>query len=252
MDHSDDPLRFPRTLNKNKWENYLQRDLTNKEQMLFQNYKNERYMNQMIHNLREICTLNNLKIPLLTQNDGDCLFESLVYHNIGSSIISLRRGLSQIMFLFKKNKNFFPNQDSTLEELFNNINEIEYVLVTNRYKQKRVYKYNYDAMCQDMCNSSSWTRLPTELILMVISFIYQVEIKILTDSTDFIHTIKTCENSTKTIFLGHLGESHYLPVDHINENEYMTEPEKLVYNDAYNFFLKWAQCMEENVRKQKS
>lgn len=40
-------------------------------------------------------------------------------------------------------------------------------------------------MCQDLVSNSSWTRLPMELILMVISNIFNLKFVIINDSDDY-------------------------------------------------------------------
>ena len=109
---------------------------------------------------------------------------------------------------------FFPNLTITPEEIFNNANEIDFV------KDKvtgQVYEYNYDMMICDLRTNYSWERLPTELILMTISRLYEVKILIYHNKTQYINEINVWkgiinDEDLEIIRLGHINEEHYVPV----------------------------------------
>lgn len=253
-------LKFPRSLVSRTWRKYLKRNLTPKEYYILENYKTELKLNKDVSGLHEKCFINNLYVPLLSNSDGNCMFQSLNYHKIGSSIVSLRRGLATIMYLFKDQKNFIWS-DTTLKEMFDPFNDIEYVArnikSTNEYGEevitKKFYKYTFNIMCQDLSNNYSWGKLPTELILRVISYLYKVEIVIINSSPDSVDiTINSHQNveegvpALRRIYLGQLDESHYLPIEMLKDGE---EAEPIFYMDAHDKFFAWADNMEVMMKR---
>jgi hypothetical protein len=267
-------FKFPRTLNINNWKEYIGRNLTHEERILLMDFKAEVHMNKMMMELYEKCEPKKLYVPKLSITDGNCMFDSLNYHKIGNSPDELRQGLAIILYIFGDYKDFLPQIGTTLKETFGLMNEIEIVKCTKKitsavYEKDEIgdmpdkymntkeiteyCKYTYDAMCQDLSSSHSWSRLPTELILMVISIIYRVEIIILNSGTTYEHVINADpENVKQKIYLGHLGESHYVPLDIINESNESeeTHPKRLFYNNAQLQFLKWAHEMEDSKIKE--
>lgn len=248
-------LYFPRTISHKVWEHYLGRYLTYQEKFILEGYRAEKYMNQMLDDLYAQCLKKkNYYVPLLSSLDGNCLFESLLYHKIGSSVEQLRRTLALIMYLYKSYKGFFPNREESLEELFVPFNCVEYVVCKKKVSgefQKDFYKYTYNVMCQDLSNSHSWTRLNTQLVLMVLSYIYKLEFVILTNRDEYQHendnvmiinTNASDQTDIKKIYLGILGESHYVPIDILEEDEAL---EPLYYNDAKIQLMKWATDIEK-------
>ena len=239
-----DELRFPKSFKEFKWISYLSRSLSDSESNILQNFAQERMFNKSIEALHGNCLINNLRVASLTNMHGNCLFESLMYHGIGTDIKSFRKGLASLLYFYKDVKNFIPNTDMTLNEMFVMGNEIEYVC---RYhnSEKIYYKYSYNIMCQDLSNADSWTKLPTEFILRVISYIYKKKIVIVGSNSDYLHIIDSHpESESNIIYLGHLGESHYVAVGAImSEADY----KPVYYNEAKLKFIKWARKMEENV-----
>lgn len=249
-------LKFPTLMIKTsweecveKWETYLNRKLTKKEFQLLNNIQSEKQSNIVMRHLHRDCKKHNLYIPLLSESNGNCLFESLVHHGIGSSIENLRRGLAVFMYMYKNKKNLLPNNQESLAELFAMFNEIEIVKCYDpTTKTKRPVKYTYDVMCQDLHNLYSWIHLLTELILLVVSYIYKTKIMIIkhnnADDKEFIHIVDaydgTGENIDKTVYLGHLGESHYVPVDVITG-----EHIELYYDTARKEYRTWALEMQK-------
>ncbi len=241
-------LQFPKNLKEKLWTEYLERPLTYEERHILDSVRLENNINRKIKEMYDICKKKNMYISKLTNMDGNCLFESLNYHNIGFDVLSLRAGLATLMYFFKTTKNFFPHLDSSLEELFNSYNEVEYVYTAKEVQidgeKDRIiefYKYTYNVMCQDLMNESSWSKLPTQIILMVISYLYKVNIVIINNVNEYEMNINVYESiqnkpAIKTIFLGNLGESHYLPIDILKENE---EVNALAYTYAIDNFFKW-------------
>ena len=241
-------LQFPKTINQKIWNEYLGRQLSQHERYLLEDYRAEKYMNNMMKDLYVQCKNKKLFVPMLTNLDGNCMFESLVYHGVTSSVMEIRRILSLIMYLYKNYKGFLPNIDMTLEEIFNMANEIECVVrrtKVNNEVVKDYYKYTYNVMCQDLSNNHSWSRLPTQLILMVLSYIYKLEFIVVGSNSEYENKVNVYENptfNTKKIYLGHLGESHYVPLD-ILTDDYDLDP--LFYNHAKTALIDWAESMEK-------
>lgn len=239
-----DQLKFPRSYKERRWYKYLGRMLTDFEGTILQNFSQEKVFNQSIVSLHNNCMMNNLRVSSLTNMYGNCLFESLMYHGIGTDVKNFRKGLASLLYFYKDIKNFIPNTDMTLEEMFVLWNEIEYVCCyTKPDTENRYYKYSYNIMCQDLSNADSWTKLPTEFLLRVISHIYSLRIIIVGSTSDYLITIEST-NPKDTIYLGHLGESHYVAVDRMADIENFVP---LFYKDSRKAFIKWAQAMEEKV-----
>ncbi len=197
------------------------------ESELLRKLQIEMTMNKMIQFINNHVKDNNMKINHLTQFSGDCLYESLVYLKIGKDIDNLKRCISYMIYIFRDYKNFFPNQKESLKELFMNFNDIEFVYCKN---DGRLYKYTYEIMCQDLLDTSGWTRAPTQLILMFISKIFNLNIHIINES-GFEYSIYFDESSDN-IYLAHLAESHYMPISKkINDDV-------IEYKYFYNQFQK--------------
>lgn len=234
----------PRTLNENKWIQYLGRLLTKEESSLLERCKSEMYMNKLLSGLYSQASKKSLCVGALTEADGNCLFHSLVFHKLGNNATDLRRYISVLMFVFQKKENLFPNMKESLEELFNNINEIETVARNDGLE----CKYTYEVMCKDLSNEYTWSRLPTELIITLISFIFRVEIIIITNMNDYEQKINAYQGSDigylETIYLGLVDEFHYVPLIKITNPE---DYKQLYYREAQLRFQMWT----ETVRYQR-
>jgi hypothetical protein len=233
-------MDFPRSFNHNIWKNYLQRPLLTEEFFILENAKSEKHFNETLEEIHNIGLNKGLYISYLTKLHGNCLFESLIDYGIGSSVESLREAMSYLLYIYGDYKSFFETQEETIKELFLFSNEIEYVYCP---EENAFYKYTFDVMCQDMANDNSWTRLPTQLFLMVISKLYNTEIVIIHDS-GYESVINTNKNAINQIHLGLMGESHYIPLKKINENTDISPPR---YNDAKIAFFIWAVKMWNNL-----
>ncbi len=207
---------------------------------MFVDVKIEMAFNNDLRELQEIAHTKNKCVGTLTGMDGNCLFESLIYHKVFTGNIQLiRRALSGLLYYLKDEVDIFNNGETrTVEQLFNDTNEIEYVL---NYKDDKVYKYDFATMCVDLATDKSWTRLPTMLLLMLISKIYNTTIVILKNTSTYEIVIDSNLNNseTRTIHLGNINETHYVPLD--NKNEYSRI---LEYDDAKREMRNWVMQVE--------
>jgi hypothetical protein len=224
-------LEFPRTINIFQWTKFLNRELTNEEKHLFNTVRMEKMLNIQLEKINENINKKNLEISYLTPLDGNCLFESLSHLGLGNNSNELRKAICYLMIIFKDYKNFFPDQTETISELFQVFNEIEYV---HCRQDSRIYKYSFEVMCQDLYEACNWTRLPTQLILMFISKIFNLNIIIIQEN-GFEHNIFVGDKEAIPIYLAHLSESHYLPIDKVKDSL-----KELEYDNCKNNFLEWA------------
>jgi hypothetical protein len=213
-------LWYPDKPDIDLWESYLNRELTLKEKNILLDVVMEKELNNCIKGLQQNLLGNNCFIPSLTNNNGNCLFESLGILGYGDNDLNIqphimiRNNLSSMLLYMRNIEDFFPNLSITPEEIFNNSNEVEFV---KNNKTGEVYVYNYDMMICDLRTNYSWERLPTELILMTISRIYQVKILIYHNKTQYVNEVnvwkgKIPDESIDIIRLGHINEEHYIPV----------------------------------------
>jgi len=236
-------LKFPRTINMFEWTKYLNRELTNEEQCLFHSVKTEKMMNIQLEKINQIIKNKGLEISNLSVLDGNCLFDSLSSLGLANNSDELRKGLTYLLILYQDYSNFFPDQKESIKELFNSFNEVEFV---HCKQDSKIYKYTFDVMCQDMFESCNWTRLNTELILMFLSKLFNINITIIQDS-GFEHNIFLGDNTATTIYLAHVAEAHYLPIDKIVDDK-----QKYVeYDICKKTFLSWAvkQAYEKHQRE---
>lgn len=240
--------QFPRSVNSKVWKTYLGRNLTPKEYHLLSQFRTEIAFNKQLNVLHDQCDQGNMFIPCLPDMDGNCLFNSLIEHGIGETVESLRIGLATVMYTFQNYNNFIPETKMTLKEMFDLSNDIEYVGTYNRETgERKFYKYTYNVMCQDLSNVNSWSKLPTELILRVISVLYKGKIHIVHPDTKWISSVDSFENcdikpEMQDLHLGLLGETHYVPISEKREG---FTYRRLVYEDAKNDFKLWAFRMEK-------
>lgn len=227
--------RYKSTLKISYWEKYLGRKLKRKEFYIIKQAESEHLMNRKIIDIYNSAIKNNLYIPQLTTLVGNCIFESLQYHQICNNIDEFRCGLAYLLLLFKDQKYFIPNQEMSLEEMFNMSNDIETIYCSNN---KRLYKYTFTTMCLDLAKNKSWGRLHTQLIFLAISAILNLKINIY-HNNGHITEIKTIENeNTLTIYLGLIDEYHYIPIS--IKIGHITEESCPKYIDNINNFHYWA------------
>jgi hypothetical protein len=234
--------KYESTVNKEYWRNLLCRNLTSEESYILGNTKCEKVINARIKQINSFGETYGLYIPMLTNMHGNCIFETLQYFNLCDDIDELRSGIALVMLIFKNTKNFIPNQELTLAELFSFRNEVNHVFCKIT---KKLYKYNFDAMCIDLAMDCSWTRLNTELILTVMSIILNLKFMIFHDN-GHITTICINENeNTKSIHMGLVEEVHYFPLD--KKPDPSEEYESPKYTKALKVFHKWAQSVTRNI-----
>lgn len=263
-------LRFPRTIQESSWIYYLGRNLNYTERNILSNVKTEYDMNQRLTEIYQILEEKNNKIisddqnnyryyvPELTNLDGNCLFESLVYHGLANSVNDIRQGMAYILFLFKDYQDLFPNFNMSLKEMYDMTNEIEYVRLSRYDKdgyriltpdsEPKVYKYSYNVMCQDLTTGHSWSKLPTEILLRTLSLMFNLNITVFHNNGHQTN-INAYADSTEqipeltNIYLGHLGESHYIPIDTYDTDE-LLEQKQIFYSNDRKEFKKWALHIE--------
>ena len=204
------------------WEKLLNRTLDSDEKSIFHQVWNETSLNFDIKILQKNIIKNHCYIKSITNYVGNCLFESLGSLGLGDNDLNIkpsemiRKNLASLLLSVKTEIGFFPNlPNSTPEEIFMNYNEIEFVKDS---KTKQIYIYDYDMMIYDLASNYSWTRLPTEFLLMSISRIYQIEILIYHNKSEYINKINVLNNVVESnnyekIRLGLINEEHYFPLN---------------------------------------
>lgn len=254
---------YPRTIKESKWKEYLGRELEDFERHILHNTLLEIRFNisKMIPLYKKLYKYN-MVVPKLTELEGNCFFESLVYHGIGDEPINLRKFLAYMMYQLRDYKNIIPGQNLTPKELyqFEIYDQIEYLYCKENNK---LYKNNYDIMCMDLSTPHSWSILPINLIMFIISRIFNVEIKFIkdTDSMDTnFRTINAYENledkpNLQTIYLGHILESHYIPIIYYTSETELTQEKYLesvlYYESNKAIFHKWGLLMENKLKEEK-
>lgn len=225
-------MRLPSYPNVEKLSKSLNRKLTKKEKIIIEDADDEIQMNKSIKELITNLKNKEIYIPRLSVDDGNCLYDSICYHITDINIIELRKLLSNFLKIYKDSKNIFINQELTFKEMFIIQNEIEYL---HDKENDVIYKYTYDIMCADLACNNSWKRLPTEIILYCISYIFDINIKIC-HNNGYTHDICSIEKPLKTIYLGLINESHYIPLD-IDNNKHKI----LLYNECIDKYNIWRQ-----------
>jgi len=245
------------------WENILSRTLDSDEKKLFHQIWNDKSLNIDIKMLQKSIIKKHCYIKSKTTNVGNCLFESLGSLDLGNNDLDIkpsemiRKNLGALLLAVKTEIGFFPNLPNfTPEEIFTNYNEIEFV---KDLKSKTVYIYDYDMMIYDLVSNYSWTRLPTEFLLMAISRIYQLEILIYHNKSNFVNKINVWNNILDTnciekIRLGLINEEHYFPLlelpdDLKNDSTVIDEIIKtdIKYDNNIKKFKKWSKVMMDSM-----
>jgi hypothetical protein len=223
--------------NPSYWEKYLDRELTREEIAIIECAKGERTFNRQIKQISDYAMTRSLYIPMLTEMYGNCIFESLDYFKLCPDIDVMRQGIAIMMLQFKDMKNFIPGQDLTLNEIFQMRNDIDFVWCK---KSKKLYKYNFDAMCCDLSTDCAWTRFDTEIVLTFISIFLNLRIIILHDTNYCTEICCVSYEMTVTIHLGLIGELHYIPLDNTNDTDTYPCPK---YDESLKTFHRWGRLM---------
>ena len=249
-------INFDLNLDIDKWEKKLNRNLNIEEKILFVKVLNEKEINKKIFYFKKIIMKSNCFIKAITNYEGNCLFESLISLGITDNLIGdnknmlLRENISSILLENENNKDFFPNLKISPKEIFNNMNEIETIKEDNKEK-----KYDYHMMIDDLKKNGSWKNLPTELILMIISRIYNLKIIIFHDRTHYTSEINQYYDEKYNIIrLGLIGEEHYFPILELDK-ELHDNPDvikeildkKIEYNNYKNIFKSWSKVQKELI-----
>ena len=220
------------TPNVHKWTKILSRTLTKKEKHLIENTKAEQHMNKKIKELIKKVS-DNIYIPRLSVTDGNCMYDSICYHLETINAIELRKLTANFMRIYKNYKKLFHMIDLSLYEMFSIQNEIKYVLDK---KTGITYKYSYDIMCSDLECDSSWHRLPTEIILLCISYIFDAQINIYHNNGHVTQLMST-NKINKVIYLGLIDETHYIPLD--KQKNIDKCDNILLYNNYSDDYIEW-------------
>jgi hypothetical protein len=132
----------------------------------------------------------------------------------------------------------------------------------------QIYVYDYDMMIYDLNSNYSWSRLPMEFLLMAISRIYQVEILIYHNKTNYINKINIWDKIQNNysnydnydniviekIRLGQINEEHYFPLLKLTD-ELKSNPDiideilrtEIKYDKYIRQFKKWSKVMMESI-----
>lgn len=238
------------TLNENYLMSILQRPLTKKEMKMIKKVRSEKKNNLAIERIHKKALTNNLYIPCLTRQNGDCLFESLEHVGLCESSEEMRQISAMLFFLFGNCK-LVDSYDATLKSIFEMTNEIPYVYCHNNNK---MYKYTYYTMCVDMYTPGSWSRLPTEILLTVLSSFFKVRFRIHHDSgnvtticTDQLNKTLPLDDPSCNITLGLIDESHYIPLIPLDK-KVLRSIKLLQYTDEHRKFINWMKKIEDGYK----
>lgn len=247
----------------NFWEQILSRKLYYEEKKIIYGVLLEEELNSNIKCLQKNLIKFNCYIKSITNNIGNCLFESLASFGLGDNDlhiqpqVMIRKNIASILLAIKTEIKFFPNVNLTPENLFNNTNEIDMI---KDIKTNEIYIYNYDTMILDLSYNFSWKRLPTEFILMTISRIYQVKILIYHNKSNYVNIINVWDGIINddlidVIRLGQINEEHYFPVLELSD-ELKNKPHilfkninsQIYYKQNITKFNKWSKTMIESLQ----
>lgn len=229
------------------WEDFIGRELSLEEKFLLLETKIENKINNNIKLIQNFIKDKNLTIKKLTNMQGNCLFESLNNINLFNEEVDFRKILFFLLIILKNEnlENIFNCKDllaPTLNQMFEITNEIKYVYCKNNNK---LYVYDYDTMCYDVLGNNNWQRLPTELILRLLSLFLSININII-HNNNYITEIKS-NNHDDNFFLGLIGENHYIPIEYLDNN--CDEKKNLKYTESAKNFHRWAKLMSVKCNK---
>lgn len=171
-----------------------------------------RKYNKTIRELAENSRKYGYDVYKLTRLEGNCLFESLIHLGYGTTVKKFRNMLSYMVYQYGNYPGFFPNQPGvTLKTMFYEKREDSLVY---DIEKKKIIEYDYDTMCTDITCNYSWELLPTQLLLMVISRIYNIRILVFSSENDNITDASYNPDAKydKKVAIGQLDYSHYVPL----------------------------------------
>ena len=173
------------------WKIKLDRKLLKKEKKIITNAKHEYFMNISINDVQKRLNKLGFKISNLSGLYGNCLYESIGF-DVGEHYKIIKKKVRSEM-KHCKDKPIISNSEMTLSELFEIYNEIEFVKVNGVRT-----KYTYDLMLTDLLQNNGWKRMPTEILLNVLSRIYNKKIIIFhTASKNGLLNITVIDNVKK-------------------------------------------------------
>lgn len=173
------------------WKIKLDRKLLKKEKKIIINAKHEYFMNISINDVQKRLNKLGFKISNLSGLYGNCLYESIGF-DVGDHYKIIKKKVRSEMKR-SKDKEIINNSEMTLSGLFDIYNEIEFVKVNGVRT-----KYTYDLMLIDLLQNNGWQRMPTEILLNVLSRIYNKKIIIFhTASKNGLLNITVIDNVKK-------------------------------------------------------
>lgn len=233
------------TINAKYWQDQLRTGdirFTQKDRKLLKKVKYEKHDNSSLKRIHQKALSDGFFIPCLTEMSGDCMFESLEHTGLCDDRVALRKMVATLFFLFGESSDVLPGYDDPLKIVFTYMNDIPYVYC---HEKKKLYAYTYYTMCSDMFTEGEWSRLPTHLVLILMSTFFKVRFHIYHDSG---HITTICDESMSSqipedddscnLRLGLVGEHHYVPL--IRRTGNASELNCPKYNIELIKFHKWA------------
>ena len=234
----------------------INRKFTKNDRKVLKKAESEKEDNDLISNIASSGASVGCYIPELTDFDGNCFFESLQINGFCHDKKKLRQNLAFLFFLFGDSTDMIKikgpdGRDLTLKEVCAQFNNIEYVFC---WKKKRLYKYSYYTMCSDLYTNKTYTRFPTQVLLIMLSFFFGVRFHIHYDN-GFINS-EVAESSRdvipkddpeRNIHLGLLGEYHYVPLCHLPDGILAEDIPVPKYNIDIAKFHKWARKVSDRA-----
>lgn len=253
---------YESTVDINYWKKKLNSNgynLTDNNKKLLKSTKQELWMNNCIRNIYNKGLEFGLYVPCLPKMNGNCLFVSLENvlksRNIDLKADILRKAIAMIFYLLADSKEFVKG-GLTIREMFEFSNEINYVFCK---KSKKIYKYTFDTFCVDIYSEGSYSRLPTEAILLVFSLIFNIKFKIIRDNGNIIELFhQSIENNNQQIdnqqidnqilYLANIDDFHYIPLVKFTDFDNMANyPRCPYYCDYMQRFHNWARKVADIV-----
>lgn len=209
--------------NPNAWRNKIGRNLTKKEFAIIKDSGYEYRMNLKINEIQIKLNMIGFKISDLSDLEGNCMYESIgqnIYENIETIKVKIRNHMEKW-----RNEQVINGNEMTLEEIFGIYNEIEFIKVNGKRE-----KYTFDLMLIDLLQDNGWQRMPTEILLYVISKIYNKKIIIFRNNNNNGHsTINIIDN------ISDKKTNNNIAVDVDDEQEKTSEIDKMIIDNEENY-----------------
>jgi hypothetical protein len=159
------------------WKVLLKRKLSPGEKKIIIGSRHEHEMNVKIDNVQHKINKIGFKISNLSGLRGNCMYESIGF-NTGENYKIIKKKIHKFMKTFE-NSAIITGNDMTLKELFEVYNEIEFVKLNGVRT-----KYTFKLMVIDLLQKNGWQRMPTEILLNIVSRIYNKKIVIFRNEND--------------------------------------------------------------------